>query len=141
MPASDTTKLYTPRLLALSSSLASYPLIDAFERRVQARSRTCGSDIELGVDTDADGRVERVGMQVAACAVGQSSAAILAQGATGQNLSDFAAALAQIEEWFDARGPLPDWPEFGALEAERDHPYRRGALVMPWTDIVLALST
>lgn len=135
------SKLYTPRLLALSADLARFPLTGDFQRTSQVRSRTCGGTLSLGVDCDSDGAVSSLGMQVAACAVGQSSAAIMAHDAKGRTLTDFANTLTSIEEWLAGEAPLPEWPGFDALESAHPFPARHGALLMPWKAIVEALSS
>jgi len=135
------SRLYTPRLLALSAGLAAYPLSGDFTFRGKARSRTCGSTIAVGLATDENGRVERIGVQVTACAVGQSSAAILAQGIAGKDRAAMERMLGQIDAWIAGEGDLPDWPEFDALDQARAHPGRHGALVMPWKAAVDALSS
>jgi len=134
-------KLYTPGLLALCADLANYPLTDDFSQQSSGRSRTCGSTIEMGCDLDRDGRIVRVGMQVSACAVGQSSAAIMAKGAHGRSADEFGGALADIEQWLSSNGPLPRWPEFEALEQARAHSGRHDALLMPWRAMSAALSS
>ncbi|QFT77899.1 iron-sulfur cluster assembly scaffold protein [Erythrobacter sp. THAF29] len=134
-------KLYSPRLLALSAALADFPLDPGLSRVAEARSRTCGSTIALGIDTDPSGAVARIGMRVSACAVGQSSAAILALEARGKTATDFDEAHAQIAGWLEGRGELPDWPGFDALEAAQPYSGRHGALLMPWKAALEALST
>jgi len=138
------TKLYTPDLLALATQLAEFPLTGDFAYRAEARSRTCGSTIEIGVELGADGALTRLGLQVSACAVGQSSAAILALNAKGRTASEFAQALQEIETWLgrdDPHAPLPSWPGFEALAPARAHHGRHGALLLAWTAINQALST
>ena len=135
------SKLYTPRLLALSAELAKYPLTGSFDRTAQARSRTCGSTLEIGVTLNSDGVVERLGMQVTACAIGQSSAAVMAANAMGRPAHNFVAARDSIQAWLAGEGGLPDWPGFDALEPALPHPGRHGALLLPWTAIVEALSS
>ena len=144
MPADARTgsaRLYTPRLLSLATALADYPLSDDLPQRGEARSRSCGSTVELGVETDAGDRVTRIGMQVAACAIGQASAAVLALAAQGRTATDFVQALTQIDAWLDGQGTLPEWPGFDALEPARAHPGRRDALRIPWTAMLAALSS
>lgn len=140
-PRAGTAKLYTPRLLALSAALADYPLTGEFHHTVQARSRTCGSTIALGMECGADSAITRIGMQVTACAVGQSSAAVLAQGACGRSAQGIGATRAAIEAWLASEGALPDWPGFDALEAAREHKGRHEALLLPWKAACEALST
>ncbi len=141
MTAGSAAKLYTPRLLALSTSLANYPLNHDFAAFHEARSRTCGSSIKLGLDIDAAGKISRVGMQVSACAVGQSSAAIFAQHASGQKAASVIGTVACIEAWLNGSNALPDWPGFDALEPARDHAGRHGALLLVWTAARAALSS
>ncbi|MFL0356597.1 iron-sulfur cluster assembly scaffold protein [Erythrobacter sp. GH1-10] len=134
-----TEKLYSPRLLALSASLADFPLDHPFELRAEARSRTCGSTIEVGLETDAGGAVTRIGMQVSACAVGQSSAAVLASDIRGRTARDVSTALERIERWLERGGDPPDWPGFDALLPAQAHSGRHGALLLPWKAVVEAL--
>ena len=134
-------KLYSPRLLALSAALADFPLDDTFDANSDARSRTCGSTISLGLKTDGSGRFARVGMRVSACAVGQSSAALLAQGIAGKSPDDLAAAFGQIEAWLAGTGALPDWPGFEALAPALPHAGRHEAILLPWRAALLALSS
>ena len=70
--------LYSPALLGLAVELAEYPLKDDMALRGEARSRSCGSTLQLGCTTDDDGAIAELGMRVSACAVGQASAAIFA---------------------------------------------------------------
>ncbi|MBD2841793.1 iron-sulfur cluster assembly scaffold protein [Erythrobacter rubeus] len=135
------TKLYSPQLLALSASLANYPLDSAFSRRAEARSRTCGSTIIAGLDTDDDQRVSRIGMQVSACAVGQSSAAIMAGDIRGRSERDLRNMLSDIEAWLEDAGATPDWPGFEALVPAKPHTGRHGALLLPWKAALAALSS
>lgn len=135
------SKLYTTQLLALAAELAHYPIEDQLTHRAEARSRTCGSVIEVGLALDDRGAVCQAGAFVNACAIGQSSAAIFASAASGRPASDFVAALQQIEQWLSSDGPLPQWPRFEALAAAKDHPGRHGALLLPWNAAASALST
>ena len=120
------SKLYTPNLLSLATHLADFPLDKGFGFNAQGRSRTCGSTIDLGVDLDHEGRVIRLGMQVSACAIGQSSAAIMALGAKGRLPSEISGAKG---------------PKFEALEPARAHKGRHDALLLAWTAMTQALST
>lgn len=131
MTGSADGPLYTPELLALAVSLADHPLDGDLRLRGEAVSRTCGSTLTIGLRCDADGRIERVGMQVSACAVGQASAAIFARGAHGATAADVEAAEDAIASWL-AGGDTPGWPGIGKIAAARPHPGRHGAILLPW---------
>lgn len=145
MAVTPTTKLYTPNLLSLATQLSDYPLDRPFAYHSSGRSRTCGSTVEVGVDLDATGRVANLGIQVTACAIGQSSAAILAIGAKGRTPHEIAQARSDIARWLSApeggQFSLPDWPGFQPLEPAREHKGRHGALLMAWTAVSEALSS
>jgi NifU-like protein involved in Fe-S cluster formation len=131
--------LYTPQILALAIDLAHYPLTPDLPLRTTARSRTCGSVIALGLACDEAGQVTRIGMQVSACAVGQASAAVMANGLVGRSRADIAAVHACLTEWLAQEREMPDWPQINLLAATLPHKGRHGALLLPWTAAVEAL--
>ncbi|MEO0698668.1 MAG: hypothetical protein AAFY81_03005, partial [Pseudomonadota bacterium] len=95
----------------------------------------------IGLDLEAEGTVRRVGFKVSACAVGQSSAAILAQGAQGMSAAALADTLDAIRAWLSGEGDLPDWPGFQTLAPAKERTGRHGALLLPWEAACNALST
>ncbi|MBA4050851.1 MAG: Fe-S cluster protein [Erythrobacter sp.] len=127
-------------MLGLATGLAAFPLTDDLPLRAEARSRSCGSVIALGLALDETGRIAQIGMQVSACAIGQASAALLAQGVSGRDPGAVDAAAAALAQWLAGEGALPDWPGIAALAPARDHPGRHGALLLPWTAARTALS-
>jgi NifU-like protein involved in Fe-S cluster formation len=134
-------KLYTPELLALATGLAAFPLTDDLPLRAEARSRSCGSVITLGLARGDDGRIARIGMKVSACAIGQASAALMAQAAIGARPDRLRLTAEAISAWLGGNGTLPDWPGVDALVPAQAHPGRHGALLLPWKAIVEALSS
>jgi len=134
-------RLYSPAVLALATRLADHPLDPALTRRAEERSRTCGSVVTLGVAVDGAGHVERLGLSVSACAIGQASAAVLAGAATGRTPAQILAVHDALAAWLAGEGDLPDWPDLPLLAPARDHPGRHGALLLPWKAACKALST
>jgi NifU-like protein involved in Fe-S cluster formation len=131
--------LYTPQILGLAAGLADYPLAGDFAHRASARSRTCGSVIEVGLDCDAAGRISRVGIRLAACAMGQASAAIMAAGLVGRAADNVTAVQRALQGWLAGEGALPDWPQIPLLAPALPHKGRHGALILPWTAALEAL--
>jgi len=140
MSAGSTGKLYTPQLLALAAQLAANPLDREFQHNATRRSRSCGSTLDVGLDLGVDGCISAIGLRVSACAVGQASAALLAQSLTGRDLTELVAATRDIELWLAGQGELPDWPDFAVLEAARPYHGRHEALLLPWKAACDALS-
>ena len=71
--------------------------------------------------------------------MGQASAAIFAEAATGQDRAAIAAALAAIQAWLGEGAELPDWPGLGAIAAAQAYPGRHGAILLPWKAALEAL--
>jgi NifU-like protein involved in Fe-S cluster formation len=126
------TALYTPQVLALATGLAAYPLSDDLPLQAGARSKSCGSTLTLGLATDAEGRIARLGLKAQACAIGQAAAAIFAQAAGGRNGAEIAAAGHALGAWLAGAGPRPDWPGLELLEPARAYPARHGAIMLAW---------
>ena len=124
--------LYTPEILALATSLATYPWDDAHALQASARSRSCGSTLTLGITTGIDNYVTAVGLKTQACAIGQAAAAIFAAGAPGRMLADIAGAGAAIAAWLSGGSALPEWPGLAAIAPARDYPGRHGAILLAW---------
>lgn len=135
------TALYTPEILVLATGLADYRLDDSLTLRAEARSRSCGSSLTLGLMLDDRDRVTRVGLRTQACAIGQASAAIFAQAATGRSAEDISATASAVARWLAGEGSLPDWPGLATIAPARDYPGRHGALMLPWSAALQLLST
>ena len=134
-------RLYTPELLALTVELAEWPPLDTALARGEARSPTCGSTLAMDLAVDPVGRIERLGMRVRACAVGQAAAAIFARHALGRDAKQIAGALDGLEGWLQDEAPAPDWPDLSMIAAAREYPGRHGALLLPWRAALAALSS
>jgi NifU-like protein involved in Fe-S cluster formation len=134
-------RLYTPELLALAVDLARWPRLADAALHGDARSATCGSTLAMDLVLDEAGRIERLGMAVRACAVGQAAAAIFARHTFGRSAREIALSLAQLEAWLAHEGELPDWPGLAVLEPARAYPARHGAMLLPWKAAVAALSS
>lgn len=116
----------------LATGLAAYPLDDLLAWRGTARSKICGSAIELGLEVGGDGRIARAGAKLSACAIGQAAAALFIQSAAGKTRADIEIVLGEIEAWLAGSYALPNWPGIEAIAPAREHPGRHGAIVLPW---------
>lgn len=128
----STATLYTPEVLALATGLAGYAWDDALPLQADARSKSCGSTIALGLGLDAEGRIERVALRSQACAIGQAAAAIFAQAAPGRDARSIADADDALAAWLAGTSDLPDWPGLEKIAAARDYPARHGAIRLAW---------
>lgn len=134
-------RLYTPQLLAAAVELASYPPIKTALLHGEARSQTCGSRVAVDLVLNDEGLIERVGLTVTACAVGQGAAAILARHANGCTPQELVTAAESMAAWLDDEGPPPRWPDLTLISPARAFPARHGAMLAPWRAAIAALSS
>ncbi len=132
--------LYTPELLGLAVALADFPLSGDLPMRGEARSRVCGSRVELALARAPDDTIARIGARVTACAMGQAAAALFLRAATGRGAGEIGETLDTLEQWLGGAGEAPDWPGIAVLAPARDHPARHAAILLPWKAAMSALS-
>lgn len=135
------TVLYTPAVLALATGLAAHPWDESLPMKGEARSKSCGSELALGLELDRDGRIATLGLRTRACAVGQAAAAIFAAKAAGKTVAEVADAEATIAAWLGGKGPFPDWPGLDAIAAAQAYPARHGAILLAWRAALDALAS
>lgn len=141
MKAGVAGKLYTPELLGLAVELGRFPLDTSdWQWRGEARSRTCGSRANIGVNLDEQGLISEAGMQLSACVMGQSSAAVMLQNAKGRSTRDIRTSRDGLQGWLSGQGELPEWPGLKILIPAREFSGRHGAILLPWNAMLDALS-
>lgn len=136
---SSSRGLYTPEILAAAMDLTQFPWDEALPLRGSARSRSCGSVIEMALRLDAGGRIAQVGIKPHACAVGQAAASRFARAASGKDLGELRATRSALSGWLNGQGDMPDWPGIDLLEPARAYPARHGAIVLAWDAAISAL--
>ena len=137
MASSRAPALYSTELLALAIELADYPFDAAAPAIGHARSRSCGSVIDL---SSSGGSLEDLGLRVSACAVGQASAAIFARESSGMDAAAIAAMVENLGEWLQGQAPSSILPRLELLEPARPHLGRHEAILLPWRAALDALS-
>lgn len=137
MASSRAPALYSTELLALAIELADYPFDAAAPAKGHARSRSCGSVIDL---SSSGGSLEDLGLRVSACAVGQASAAIFARESSGMDAAAIAAMVENLGEWLQGQAPSSILPRLELLEPARPHLGRHEAILLPWRAALDALS-
>ncbi|SMC31073.1 NifU homolog involved in Fe-S cluster formation [Novosphingobium sp. B1] len=131
--------LYTPQILAKAMELSALPFDDGAPLKGSARSRSCGSVIELSLASDEHGAITAIGIRPHACAIGQAAAAIFANAAPGMGGQAISQARVAIAAWLSGEGDIPQWPEMQLLEQARSYPARHGAILLAWDAALEAL--
>ena len=131
--------LYNTDILTLSASLKNEQLDepDGTSRKV---SKLCGSWVEIDVIMDGD-VVGEVALRVQACALGQSSAAILQQGIIGASLDDIIQARDALREMLKADGEAPKgrFEKLALLKAVKAYPARHTSTLLAFEAAVEAV--
>ena len=102
--------LYNAEILRLAASIPHHERLAEPMGSVERRSPVCGSRVTVDVDTDADGRVARIGLLVRACALGQASSSLLAANMIGRTPEELAMARDTLATWLAGGKKVPDWP-------------------------------
>jgi NifU-like protein involved in Fe-S cluster formation len=135
-----TTALYTTEILRLAASLQEPHALGHEDGRAELRSPTCGSKISLAVQLDSNRRVQRLSMEVQACAFGQASAALVERHSRGRTHDEVSEAMVALSRWLsDEREHAPGWPGIVALEPARPRKARHGAILLPFRALLAAM--
>jgi NifU-like protein involved in Fe-S cluster formation len=110
----------------------------ASARRV---SRVCGSTIEVDVAV-SDGVISGYGHEISACALGQTSAAVVARNIVGSTPDEMRLVRTQMVAMLKADGAPPAgerWSDLKYLEPVRDYPTRHMSTLLVFDAVVDAL--
>jgi NifU-like protein involved in Fe-S cluster formation len=135
-----TEPLYTTEILRLAASLDEPHPLQREDGRAELRSPTCGSRITLAVQLDEDRRIERLSIEVHACAFGQASAALVQRHSRGRTHGEVAEAMLSLSRWLASVHDEPgSWPGIVALAPARSRNARHGAILLPFRALLAAL--
>ena len=131
--------LYNTEILTLSASLKNERL-DAPDGTARKVSKLCGSWLEIDVKMEGD-VVSEVALRVQACALGQSSAAILQQGIVGANLEEIKKARDALHEMLKGEGEPPSgrFEKLGLLKSVKAYPARHTSTLLAFDAAVEAV--
>lgn len=137
----DLSDLYSQRILEIAGNQPVPGRLadaDASARRV---SRICGSSIEVDIKL-RDGVIVGYGHAIAACALGQTSAAIVATHIVGTPVTEFLAVRAQMTAMLTEAGAPPTgekWADLKYLEPVRDYRARHASTLLVFEAVAEAL--
>lgn len=132
--------LYNQDILALSAQLKN-SCLDAPHGSVREVSKLCGSELEIDVRLAA-GKVADIALRVQACALGQSSAAILQDAIIGASLEEIIDARDKLRAMLRQGGPPPSgrFAKLAFLRAVSEYPARHTSTLLAFEAAVKAVS-
>jgi NifU-like protein involved in Fe-S cluster formation len=127
----DLIKLYSQRILALTTEIPHRGRLDAPQASVRHRAPLCGSNVTVDLDV-TDGRISRFAQEVKACALGQAAAALMGQAIIGRTSAEVEAARDQLRAMLKDGAPPPTGPFTGydVLEPARDYRNRHASIML-----------
>ena len=136
----DISDLYSQKILELAANALQPPRLanpDASARKV---SRVCGSLIEVDVVV-RDGVIAEYGHHLSACALGQTSAAVVAREIVGTPAGEFLLLRNQMHAMLEADGmpPAGKWADLAYLEPVRDYKARHISTLLVFDAVAEAL--
>ncbi len=142
MSDTDLIKLYSQRILQLTTQIPHLGRLPAPMGSASVRAPTCGSTVTVDVVVDG-GVVREFAQTVKACALGQAGAAVLGGAVIGQSAAQIAVARAQVAAMLSMGGPAPDAPfdEFSVLIAARDYPNRHASILLALDATLAAIAS
>lgn len=140
MTAQDLTSLYSRRILALAASAPRAGRLPAPDGSAYRRAPLCGSSVTVDVVMEGD-RIADFAQDVRACALGQSSSAVLGNVVVGLTRDDIAKARDQLRAMLKDGGPVPDAPfdDLEALLPARDFKNRHDSILLAYEATLAAI--
>ncbi len=136
----ELSDLYSEKILEIAANAPQAPRLSSPDASARRTSRVCGSVVEVDVNV-ADGVVVAFGQHVAACALGQTSAAIVAGNIVGSTPDELRQVRAQMYAMLREEGAPPDgrWADLRYLEPVRDYRARHASTLLVFDAVVDAL--
>tara|TARA_R110002020_G_scaffold89684_9_gene219004 strand:- start:454 stop:906 length:453 start_codon:yes stop_codon:yes gene_type:complete len=136
----ELSDLYSQKILDLAGNAlqpARLPHPDASARKV---SRVCGSVIEVDLAIE-NGVIVGYGHTITACALGQTSAAVVAREIVGTPVPEFRALRDQMHAMLKDGGAPPSgkWSDLGYLEPVREYRARHMSTLLVFDAVVAAI--
>jgi NifU-like protein involved in Fe-S cluster formation len=136
----ELSDLYSEKILEIAANQPIPGRLGDPGASVRKVSRVCGSSIEVDVAV-ADGMIAGYGHDISACALGQTSAAIVATNVVGTRVDEFRALRRQMTAMLKANGTPPTgrWSDLAYLEPVRDYAPRHASTLLVFDAVVEAL--
>jgi len=136
----ELSDLYSQKILDLAgNALQPGRLADA-DASARKVSRVCGSVIEVDVVV-RDGVIVDYGHEISACALGQTSAAVVAREIVGTPVGEFRQVRQQMHAMLKENGAPPEgkWDDLRYLEPVREYRARHVSTLLVFDAVVEAL--
>lgn len=135
----ELSDLYSQKILDLAGNALQPPRLAHADASARKVSRVCGSVVEVDVVV-RDGVIAEYGHDVSACALGQTSAAVVAREIVGTPVAEFRAVRAMMHAMLKENGapPAGKWDDLKYLEPVREYRARHLSTLLVFDAVVEA---
>jgi NifU-like protein involved in Fe-S cluster formation len=136
----ELSELYSQKILDLAGNAPSMPRLADADASARKVSRVCGSAIEVDVVV-RDGVIVAYGHVISACALGQTSAAVVAREIVGTPINEFRQLRDRMHAMLKEGGAPPSgkWSDLRYLEPVREYRARHVSTLLVFDAVVEAL--
>jgi len=136
----ELSDLYSEKILDLAGNAPQPGRLTAADASARKVSRVCGSVVEVDLVV-RDGVIAGYGHEISACALGQTSAAVVAREIVGTPVTDFLALRQTMHDMLKADGapPAGKWEDLKYLEPVRGYPARHMSTLLVFDAVAAAL--
>jgi NifU-like protein involved in Fe-S cluster formation len=136
----DLSDLYSEKILDLAGNALQPARLSAPGASARKVSRVCGSVIEVDLEI-VNGVIAAYGHEISACALGQTSAAVVAREIVGTAIDEFLAVRHAMHDMLKAGGapPTGKWADLRYLEPVRDFPNRHVSTLLVFDAVATAI--
>lgn len=137
----DLSDLYSEKILEIAGNQPMPGRLSDPDASARKVSRVCGSTIEVDI-TVAEGVITGYGHDIQACALGQTSAAVVASNVVGTSTAEFRRVRDEMTAMLKAAGPPPSgerWADLKYLEPVREYRPRHTSTLLVFDAVCEAL--
>ena len=136
----ELSELYSQKILDLAGNTQQPPRLEHAGGSARNVSRVCGPVVEVDVAIE-NGVITAYGHAVSACALGQTSAAVVAREIVGTPVGAFRQLRDQMHAMLKDNGAAPTgkWSDLGYLEPVREYPARHMSTLLVFEAVVAAI--
>lgn len=137
----DLTDLYSDRIIEIAANQPRPGRLAAPQASARKVARVCGSVIEVDICVQAD-VIAGYGHEIAACALGQTSAAVVAGNIVGTPVAEFRRVRDEMVRMLKENGPPPEgarWADLRWLEPVREYRPRHASTLLVFDAVCEAL--
>ncbi|ODT78750.1 MAG: iron-sulfur cluster assembly scaffold protein [Pelagibacterium sp. SCN 64-44] len=136
----DLSDLYSEKILDLAANAIQPGRLAQPDGSARKVSRICGSSIEVDVKL-REGIICAYGHEISACALGQTSAAVVAREIVGTPVVEFRHLREAMHAMLKQDGPPPrgKWSDLAYLEPVRDYHARHMSTLLVFDAVVEAI--